>query len=131
MHELIDIISKEAKIDSGKIIGKERCRPYMIPRQLLCYYLRKKYFLTLEAIGEIIGKHHSSVIHSIAVIENMVSINDPETISLMALIDQQLTANEPQQPKKIIITIPIGIDAFDICDFLNANLVNCKVEIVF
>ena len=131
MHELVKIISEVSKIDAVKIIGKERFRPYMIPRQLLCYYLRKKYFLTLEAIGEIIEKHHSSVIHSIAVIENMISINDLETINLMVLIDQQLTINEPQLPKKIVITIPSGIDSFDIYDFLTANLVNCKVEIVF
>jgi len=131
MHELVKIISEAAKVDIDKIMGKERFRPYMIPRQLLCYYLRKKYFLTLEAIGKVIGKHHSSVIHSIAVIENMLSINDLETISLMALIDQQLAINNPQQPEKIIVTIPQGVDAFDIYDFLNANLVNCKVEIVF
>ena len=131
MHKLVKIISEAAKIDEAKILGKERYRPYMIPRQLLCYYLRKKYFLTLAAIGEIIGKHHSSVIHSIAVIENMVSINDPETINLMKLIDQQLAINNPKQPEKIVITIPSGIDAFDIYDFLNDNLVNCKVEIVF
>jgi hypothetical protein len=131
MHELIKVISEAAKIDIDKIIGKERFRPYMIPRQLLCYYLRKKYFMTLEAIGNVIGKHHSSVIHSIAVIENMISIKDTETISLMALIDQQLSINNPKQPEKIVITIPCGVDAFDIYDFLTDNLVNCKIEIVF
>ena len=131
MQELVKVISEAAKVDIDKIMGKERFRPYMIPRQLLCYYLRKKYFMTLQDIGKVIDKHHSSVIHSIAVIENMISINDPETINLMALIDQQLTANEPQQAKKIVLNIPCGVDAFDIYDFLTANLVNCKVEIVF
>jgi hypothetical protein len=87
--------------------------------------------MTLEARGKVIGKHHSSVIHSIAVIENMISINDHETINLMKLIDQQLAINKPQQAEKIVVTITHGIDAFDIYDFLTANLVNCKVEIVF
>jgi len=87
--------------------------------------------MTLQDIGKVIDKHHSSVIHSIAVIENMISINDPETMNLMSLIDQQLAINNPKQPEKIVITIPSGIDSFDIYDFLTANLVNCKVEIVF
>lgn len=132
MHEeLLEIISEVSGIEKSKITGKTRSRIFMIPRQLLCYYLRKKYKYKLVEIAELFNAHHSSVIHSVKQIETMIFINDYETIRLIQLIDNKIKDHKISLPKKLIITIPNELDHMTIYAIISKQFNNCKVEISF
>ena len=132
MHdELLSIISEVSGISKKDIIGKVRSRSFMIPRQLLCYYLRKKYKYKLVDIAQLFNAHHSSIIHSVKQIETMISINDHETISLIHLIDNKIKDHKIDLPKKIVITVPNELDHITIFSIVSKQFNSCKVEIVF
>jgi hypothetical protein len=132
MHdELLSIISEVSGIEKDKITGKVRSRSFMIPRQLLCYYLRKKYKYKLVDIAQLFNAHHSSIIHSVKQIEIMISIRDHETISLITLIDNKIKDTLIDLPKKVILTIPNNLDYMTIFAVISKQFNNCKVEISF
>ena len=132
MHnELLEIISEVSEITQKDITGKVRSRKFMIPRQLLCYYLRKKYRYKLVDIAAIFNGHHSSIIHSIKQIDSMIFINDHETINLIQLIDNKIKDHKISIPKKIVLTIPNELDHMTIYAIISKQFNNCKVEIVF
>ena len=110
--ELLGIISTVSGQPREKIISKERYRNYVIPRQLLCFYLREKYNYKLVSIGKQLGIDHTSVIHAIKKVHEMISINDPITLQYISLIDTELMNNSRiNQATKIIVHIPGNIDA--------------------
>lgn len=132
MHEeLLEIISEVSGIEKSKITGKIRSRNFMIPRQLLCYYLRKKYKYKYVNIAELFDAHHSSIIHSVKQIETMISIRDHETLSLITLVDAKIKDTLIDLPKKVIITIPNNLDYMTIYAIISKQFNNCKVEISF
>lgn len=55
-----------------------KCRKLKIvkPRQILQKLLYSECGMTQEAIGSLFGQHHSTIINSITVINNLVSVND-------------------------------------------------------
>lgn len=67
------------KLTYGKyeVMSKSRVRPYAACRQIIAYILhqfapkRKGNFVSLEKIGDYIGAHHATVIHSLKEVESM------------------------------------------------------------
>lgn len=132
MHEkLLEIISEVSGIEKSKITGKIRSRNFMIPRQLLCYYLRKKYKYKYVNIAELFDAHHSSIIHSVKQIETMIFINDYETINLIQLVDSKIKDHKIDLPKKIVITVPNELDYMTIYSIISKQFNTCKVEVLF
>lgn len=60
---------------------EERCKlkgrkPEMVKiRQITCYLAQKKTDMTLTAIGKFFDKDHTTVIHSIRTVQNMIDTN--------------------------------------------------------
>lgn len=132
MHEeLLSIISEVSGVSKKDITGKVRTRAFMIPRQLLCYYLRKKYKYKLIDIAAIFNGHHSSVMHSCKQIDTMIFIRDHETLSLINLVDAKIKESLIDLPKKVIVTIPNNLDYMVIFAIISKQFNNFKVEISF
>lgn len=130
-HEvLISIIAEICKISKCDLIGKNRKRKNMVARQLLCYYLRKKFKYKLQVIANILDSHHSSIMHNITAIDNMIDTNDKITIELILLIDQYISESVINIPKKIIINIPDKYDYLALFDQIKKNYKYLNIEIV-
>ena len=130
-HEvLISIIAEICKISECDLIGKNRKRKNMVARQLLCYYLRKKFKYKLQVIANILDSHHSSIMHNITAIDNMIDTNDKITIELILLIDQYISESVINIPKKIIINIPDKYDYLALFDQIKKNYKYLNIEIV-
>lgn len=55
-----------------KARGKSRDRDRVWARQLYCYFARKFTKLSLKAIGNVIGRDHTTVIHCISTASNVI-----------------------------------------------------------
>ena len=72
------IISKIAdfyNVTPEEVVGKGKTRNVTDARQMAIYLIRKLTGLTLEQIGDVIGRDHSTVLHSIRKIEESIASN--------------------------------------------------------
>lgn len=66
-----------------------RERHLALPRQIAMYLIKKHTVLSLKAIGAKFGhRHHSTVLHAVAVIEDMILLNHPPTKWVKEFIDR-------------------------------------------
>lgn len=72
-EELIDQVAKHFGVDMKMLIGQNRAKQYMIPRQVAMYLLKNRMHYTLERIGNIFsGRNHSAVLYSCKKLESML-----------------------------------------------------------
>lgn len=66
LDALVKTLSECYKIHPDRFMSSSRKREYVYIRNLLCYYVKKKFpHISLEQIGEAIGgKDHTTVIHA-------------------------------------------------------------------
>lgn len=130
-HEiLLEIIVRIVGLKNDDILSKNRKRKNMIGRQLLCYYLRKKFKYKLQVIANILNSHHSSIMHNITAIDNMIYTNDKFTNDLIIKIDKEISDSIINIPKKIIINIPDKYDYIMLFEQIKKNYKHLNVEIV-
>ena len=85
------IISKIAdyfNITSEDILGKSKIKTVANARQIAIYLIRSLTGLTLDNIGKVFGRDHSTILHSIRKVEDALP-NDPETADII----RDITAN--------------------------------------
>jgi chromosomal replication initiator protein len=71
--ELVSAVSEHFGIDKKSILGEERQKEYMIPRQVAMYLLKNKMNYTYERIGNIFsGRNHSAVLYSCRKLESIL-----------------------------------------------------------
>jgi chromosomal replication initiator protein len=75
-EELIDAVSAHFGLDKKMIIGEDRKKETMVPRQVAMYLLKNKMNYTYERIGNIFsGRNHSAVMYSCKKLESMLKKN--------------------------------------------------------
>lgn len=84
MNEL-QIISSVTGIPIPEILGKSRKSEIVEARHLLCYSLRKRH--TTSEVGRMVNIDHSSVVHAVKKIKDLLSINDKRAVELISKID--------------------------------------------
>lgn len=71
--ELVSAVSDHFGIDKKFILGEDRQKEYMIPRQVAMYLLKNKMNYTYERIGNIFsGRNHSAVLYSCRKLESIL-----------------------------------------------------------
>ena len=75
-RERKEIIESEIKKISGITIGKGRKMPDAKYRQLVIFILRKKTVMTVSEIGKLYGLQHSTVIHAIKAVDDILMTKD-------------------------------------------------------
>jgi len=79
---IFDVIEMITSINQFEIIKKDRSKKIKEARQLF-HYLANKYSKdTLQEIGRLSQRHHSSVIHSVKTVENVLSYNKDLEVKL-------------------------------------------------
>ncbi|MBW7954801.1 chromosomal replication initiator protein DnaA [Candidatus Gracilibacteria bacterium] len=72
-EDIIDAVSKHFGIEKEGILGENRKKEFMIPRQVAMYLLKTKLHYTYERIGNIFsGRNHASVLYSCNKLEVML-----------------------------------------------------------
>jgi chromosomal replication initiator protein len=72
-EDIIDAVSKHFGIEKEGILGENRKKEFMIPRQVSMYLLKTKMNYTYERIGNIFsGRNHASVLYSCNKLEKII-----------------------------------------------------------
>lgn len=75
------------RITIAEMKSENRKRKNVYARKLVMYFLRKR-GETLSSIGKLFGKDHTTAIHSINSIEDMLSVNDDEATEDVAKLKE-------------------------------------------
>ncbi len=110
-EQLLSIISQLTGIKEDDILSKSRNRKVCESKQLYAYFLRVKFQMKLKDIGKIMKCDHSSVMHNIKVVQNMIDINDESVMMYIESINTHIEHfNAFNLTRKIKLNIPIEID---------------------
>lgn len=84
------IVCLHFKITEKELTRKCRRQPIVLARQITQTLIRRECGIGLKKIGKMFRQHHSSVIHSIATIDNLVWTHDPLANHLTRIKDKLL-----------------------------------------
>jgi chromosomal replication initiation ATPase DnaA len=73
---IIGTVCDQFGISMRQIKSSRRKNYIVIPRMLTMYLLREKTMLTLEEVGDIFNRHHSTVIAAVSSSRNMLETDD-------------------------------------------------------
>ena len=123
-YTLLDIVSEVTQVSKEDILSRSRTRHKVVARQLYSYFARTSLNMTLKDIGLQFGIHHSTIIHSIELVKDMISTNDTQYISHINSISKHIKEIQ-QRETKLIVYVPYNVDPHDIALLLKDH--QCKV----
>jgi chromosomal replication initiator protein len=85
---IISKICKYYDVEFAQLLKKNRKQTFVKPRQMICYFLRKKTNLTLKEIGYVFKQDHTTAMHNINLIEDFITINDEITLNTIKVINE-------------------------------------------
>lgn len=74
-EKIIEKVSDYYKIEVKDIKGKSRKRQFVKARFISMYLIRNSTTLKLKTIGDIVGRDHTTVLHSLQTIQNTLSLH--------------------------------------------------------
>jgi chromosomal replication initiation ATPase DnaA len=111
--------------DIERVKAKGRYRELVVCRHLF-YYLSKYYYgAKLKDIGAITGVDHTSVIHGIQLINDLISIKEESIINAIPAI-QDYISQRYQADKKMTVFVPYDVNLSEIAEMLQ-NTYRCRV----
>jgi len=123
-QHIFEAVEMATKVDQKSITGTCRKKPIVLARHLFCYTCKKHTDLTLMQIGNFINRHHSTVIHSLDLISDMIYIDDELTKDYLNKIDTYLT-EKFKKDKRLEIILPFDADIQKVILYLQ-NEYNAK-----
>ncbi len=73
---LIEVVTNVCGVDWHRIVGRTRKVEVIIARHLYCYISRIEFGCTFKAIGRTINRDHTSAIHSVNVVVDMLQTKE-------------------------------------------------------
>ena len=74
-EKIIETVSNYYNIQIKDIKGKSRKRQFVKARFISMYLIRNNTELKLKTIGDIVGRDHTTVIHSLQTIQNTINLH--------------------------------------------------------
>lgn len=71
--DIVGAVSDYFSVGKRQLLGSSRSRPIALPRQILMYLLRTQLGLPLEEVGRLVGRDHTTVMHAVDKVTNLVS----------------------------------------------------------
>ena len=124
-ENLLNVVSFVSGLPEDEIKGQNRARGLVLCRHVYYYIAREKMWLKLIDIGSVFGSDHTTVIHGIRKVKDMLSINDEIT---QQFVDQvNLCIQEKYLiPTRLIVSIPCDIDDEEVIKHLEE--IGCDIE---
>jgi chromosomal replication initiator protein len=86
---ICDLVSSQFKVSVTELQSKSRKKAITIPRQIAMYLARKHTEESLVDIGRTFNRDHSTVLHSIKVVSNMI-VRDGSVNAQLELLDNKV-----------------------------------------
>ena len=102
-NKLLNIVLVICGVSKEQFYSEKRGRTLVLARHLFCYISRAKLGHKLVPIAQFIKRDHTTVIHGINTIENLLSVNDEQVQTLYLSIIEAIT-REYELPIRLDIT---------------------------
>ena len=124
-ENLLSVISFVSGLSEEAILSQNRSRGLVLCRHAYYFIARNKMGLKLVDIGSLFGSDHTTVIHGIRKITDMISIDDEITCQFIEQVN--LCIQEKYLiPTRLIVSIPDKIESKYVIKYL-VDL-GCEIE---
>jgi hypothetical protein len=124
-ENLLNVVSFVSGLPEDEIKGQNRARGLVLCRHVYYYIAREKMGLKLVDIGSVFGSDHTTVIHGIRKVKDMLSIDDEITSQFVDQVN--LCIQEKYLiPTRLIVSIPCDIDSEEVIKHLVD--IGCDIE---
>jgi len=124
-ENLLSVICFVSGLPEDAIRGQNRTRGLVLCRHAYYFLAREKMGLKLVEIGEVFGSDHTTVIHGIRKVKDMISIQDEITCQFIDQVNLCI-AEKYLIPTRLIISIPSEIESDSVVDYLKG--IGCEIE---
>ena len=76
IDRIINDVSQRSGIKKEKILSRNRRKEIVAARFACMYLLRKEAFMTFAAIGRVFDRDHTTAMHALSSVENLLDTND-------------------------------------------------------
>lgn len=126
-ENLLSVISFVGGLSEDDIKGQNRARDLVLCRHAYYFLAREKMGLKLSQIGEVFGSDHTTVIHGIKKIKDMISIKDEITLNFINNINSCIK-EKYLIPTIIMVSIPNELDSDQIINKIKE--LGCSIDIM-
>ena len=126
-ENLLSVISFVSGLSEDEIRGQNRARGLVLCRHAYYFLAREKMNLKLAQIGEVFGSDHTTVIHGIKKVKDMISIKDEITLNFINNINSCIK-EKYLIPTILMVSIPNELDSDQIIDKIKQ--LGCSIDIM-
>lgn len=124
--ELLEIVCQEAGVTIESILRPFRGRNFVLARYVYIHTAKKLYGLKLKDLGLRFNFDHTTVLHGLKKINDLLSVKDEICCSLVNKVHARISELN-NTPVKVILSIPGHLDANKICADLVSQY-SCSIE---
>lgn len=122
---LLSVISFVSGQPEDAILGNSRARSLVLCRHVYYHIGRKKMGLKLKQIGLFMNRDHTTIIHGLNKIDDMIFIKDEITMQFINQVNQCIT-EKYLIPTRLMVTIPHEQNDQNIIQWLTLN--GCEID---
>jgi len=124
-QNLLSVISFVSGQSEEEILGTNRARNLVLCRHVYYHIAREKMGLKLCQIGKFFDRDHTTIIHGLRKVKDMVSIEDEITCQFLEQVNN-LIREKYLIPTRIMVTIPHDANIEKVYSFLNEQ--RCEID---
>lgn len=124
-QNLLSVISFVSGQPENEILGTSRASKLVLCRHVYYHIAREKMGLKLAQIGSFFNRDHTTVIHGLNKVKDMVSISDEITCQFIEQVNN-LIREKYLIPTRIMVTIPHDAEIDKVFSFLESQ--GCEID---
>lgn len=125
LNDLLDAICVVNKQEKDRVLGKNRYKELVFTRQLFYYFAKTYYGATLKEIQEVVKVHHTTILYSIELINNLIYIEDAIVLGRIERIKAYIK-EKYHMDKRVNLYIPFEVNHQELCKMLIERF-NCRI----
>lgn len=124
-QNLLNVISFVSGQPENEILGSSRSRSLVLCRHIYYHIAREKMGLKLAQIGSFFNRDHTTIIHGLKKVNDMISIEDEITCQFIEQVNNCIK-EKYLIPTRIMVTIPHDAEMENIFQYLSVN--GCEID---
>lgn len=125
LNHLLEAICVVNKQEKDRVLGKARYKELVFTRQLFYYFARTYYGAKLNEIQEVINVHHTTILYSVDLINDLLYIQDAIVCGRVERIKAYIK-EKFHMDKRVSLYIPFEVNHEELCKMLVERF-NCRI----
>ena len=123
--ELLEAICKVNGQEMDRVLGKNRYKELVFTRQLFYYFAKQYYGAKLKEIQEVIKVHHTTILYSIELINDLIYVEDKIVLGRIERVKSYIK-EKYHMDKRVSLYIPFEVNHQELCKMLIERF-NCRI----